>query len=59
MTALEKLKIMKVANWLMDQLLYNGDPDFTDRVLSAIGCAEPFSEEEMQEITMSEYCEEA
>ena len=40
MTAYEKLKVMKVANWLIEQLLDCGDADFADRVLASIGNGE-------------------
>lgn len=58
MSGHEKLKVMKVANWLINQLLYNGEPEFTDRVLSSIGCGECFTEYEMQAITMADCSEE-
>ena len=57
MTAYEKLKVMKVANWLIEQLLDCGDADFADRVLSSIGNGEPIDQAEMEYITMAQLVE--
>ena len=55
MNAVEKLKVMKVANWLVEQLMDCNDIEFVDRVLAAVGGGEIFDEAEMEEITMAEY----
>jgi hypothetical protein len=57
MSAVEKLKVMKVANWLIEQLMDCDDIDFVDRVLAAVSGGEIFFEDEMEEITMVEYFE--
>lgn len=57
MTAYEKLKVMKVANWLIEQLLDCGDVDFADRVLASIGNGEPIDQAEMEYITMAQLVE--
>ena len=53
MTTYEKLKVMKVANWLIEQLLDCGDADFADMVLASIGNGEPIDQAEMEYITIS------
>lgn len=57
MTAYEKLKVMKVANWLIEQLLDCGDADFVDRVLASIGNGDPIDRAEMEYITMAQFVE--
>ena len=54
----DKLKVLKAANWLIDQLLYCGDCAFVDRVIDAIACGEQIECDEAQESAMNEYCEE-
>ena len=58
MNAYEKLKVMKVANWLIEQLLDCGDADFADRVLAAVGNGEPIDQDEMEDITMTQLIED-
>lgn len=50
MNAEDKLKVMKVANWLIEQLMDCGDVEFADRVLEAISGGEKFSYDEMKRI---------
>ena len=57
MTAYEKLKVMKVANWLIEQLLDCGDADFADRVLASICNGEQIDQAEMEYITMAQLVE--
>lgn len=54
MTAYEKLKVMKVANWMVEQLLDCDDTDFVDRVLAAVGNGELIDQDEMEYLTMAQ-----
>ena len=54
MSAYERLKVMKVANWLIEQLLDCGDADFVDRVLAAVGNGEQIDQDEMEYITVTQ-----
>ena len=57
MTSYEKLKVMKVANWLIEQLLDCSDADFADRVLTSIVNGEPIDQDEIEYITMAQFVE--
>lgn len=58
MSAREKIEIMKVANWLVQQLINCEDFEFVDMVLSNVAGGCYIDYDEMQEIVHEDYEED-
>lgn len=50
---MDRVKVMKVTNWLISTIFYSTDAEFVGRVLDAISSGEGFTEEEIREETLS------
>lgn len=50
---MDRVKVMKVTNWLIQQLFSSDDVEFVDRVLDAVASADGFTEEEIRVETLS------